>query len=94
MHVMNAYVYNLCIHTDDTKRPIENAPPPITLPYPKIYPIVVTKIISHANTYHLIIVFVGVIHAYEYQFLTLTVSTPNHSFSFKIHFKYSEIILM
>ena len=44
-------------------RPKENLPQPILVTYPKIYPIVVPKIIIYANTSHLIIAFLDVVHA-------------------------------
>ena len=62
LHVMNAYVDNASIREDDTKISKENAPPPLPVPYPKIYYIVVPKIIRYSNTSHSIIVFVGVVH--------------------------------
>ena len=68
LHVMNAYIGNASIREDDTNRSKENVPPPLPVPYPNIYPIVVPKIISYSNISHLIIVFVGVVHAYESQF--------------------------
>ena len=68
MHVMNAYVYNICICEDDNNSPRENVPPPVPLSHPKIYPIIVPGIISYANTSHFIIVFFGAVHAYESQF--------------------------
>ena len=63
MHVTNSYVYNVCIFEDDTNSPKENSPPPLPVPYPKIYPIAVPKVIRYTNTSHLIIVFVDVFHA-------------------------------
>ena len=63
---MNAYVDNVFIREDDTNNPKQNLPPPITVTYPKIYPISVPKIISYVNTYNFIIVFVDVVHAQEY----------------------------
>ena len=63
VHVMNAYVDNVCILEDDNNIPKENIPPPIHLPYLKIYPILVPEIISNSNTSHFIIVFVDVAHA-------------------------------
>ena len=63
VHVMSAYVDNVCICEDDNNSPKENLPPLLPLPYPKIYPIVVTGIISYANTSHFIILFFGVVHA-------------------------------
>ena len=63
MHVINAYVDNVCIHEDDNNSPKENVPPPLPLPYPKIYPIIVPGVISYANTCHFIIVFVDAVHA-------------------------------
>ena len=56
VHVMNAYVDNVCIHEDDNNRTKENTSPPLPLPYPKIYPLIVPGIISYANTSHFIIV--------------------------------------
>ena len=63
VHVMNACVDNVYICDDDTNRPKENVPPPLRVPYPNIYPIVVSKIIRYDNTFHFIIVFFGVVHA-------------------------------
>ena len=58
VHVMNAFVYNVCIHDADTNSPKENLQPPLPIPYLKIYPLVVSKIIRSAKTSYLIIVFV------------------------------------
>ena len=55
---MNAFVYNVCIHDADTNSPKENLQPPLPIPYLKIYPLVVSKIIRSAKTSYLIIVFV------------------------------------
>ena len=63
MHGMNAYVDNVCILKYDTNRPKENVPPPLPVPYPNIYTIVVPKIISYANTYHLILLSIDVVHS-------------------------------
>ena len=63
VHVMNAYVDNVCICEDDKNSPKENVPQPITLTYPKIYPIMVPGIIRYANTSHFILVFFGPFHA-------------------------------
>ena len=62
VHVINEYLYNVRINEDENNSPKENAPPPLPVPYLKIYPIVVPKIISYANTSHFIIVFVDVVH--------------------------------
>ena len=62
LHVMNEYVDNAYIHEDDTNISKENVPPPLPVPYPKIYHILVPKIIRYSNTSHSIIVFVGVVH--------------------------------
>ena len=35
VHVMNAYVDNVCIREDDTTIPKENVPSPLPVPYPK-----------------------------------------------------------
>ena len=61
VHVMNEYVDNVCIREDETNSPKENVSPPLPIPYPKIYPIIVPKIISYDNTSHFIIVFVDVV---------------------------------
>ena len=45
LHVMNSYVDNICSIEDETNIPKENVPPPILVPYPNIYPIVVSKLI-------------------------------------------------
>ena len=63
MHVMNAYVDNLCIREYDNNIPKENLPPPLPLPYPKIYPIIVPWLIIYANTSHFITVFFYAVHA-------------------------------
>ena len=63
LHVMNAYVDNICIFEDDNNIPKENLSPPLIIPYPKIYLIVVPGLISYANTSHFIIVFFGAVHA-------------------------------
>ena len=63
MHAMNAYVDNLCIREDDNNIQKENLPPPLPLPYPKIYHIIVPGLISYANTFHFIIVIFGAVHA-------------------------------
>ena len=63
VHVINAYVDNLCIHEDDTNSPKENLPPQLPAPCPKVYHIVVLIIIRNATTSHFIIVFVDVVHA-------------------------------
>ena len=91
---MNAYVDNAPIFEEDTNSSKENVPPPLPVPYPKIYHIVVPKIIRYSNNSNLNIVFVGVVHAYESQFLTLPVSTCKQSYSFTIHFNSSETIMM
>ena len=64
---MNEYVDIVCILEDDTNRSKENVPPPHPVPYTKICPILVPNIISYDNTSHLIILFVDVVHAWEYQ---------------------------
>ena len=51
--------------------PKENLSPPLPLPYPKIYPIIVPGIIRCANTSHFIIIFVDAFHAYKYPFFNL-----------------------
>ena len=91
---MNAYVENASIREDDTNSSKENVPPPLPVPYPKIYHIVVPKIITYSNTSNLNIIFFGVVHAYESQFLISTVSIFKQSYSFTIHFIFSETILM
>ena len=63
VHVMNAYVDNICIREDDNNIPTENIPPTLPLHTPKIYPIIVPGIINYANTSHFIIVFFGAVHA-------------------------------
>ena len=63
VHVMNAYVDNVCINKDYTNIPEENVPPPIPAPYPKIYPLKVPELIRYVNTYHFIIVIFDVVHA-------------------------------
>ena len=60
--VMNVYIDNLCIFEDDTNRPKENVPPPLTLTYPKIYPKTVPGIISYSKISHFNIVFVDAVH--------------------------------
>ena len=64
MHITNEYVDNVCIFKDDNNSSKENVPPPLPLPYPKIYPITVPGIIRYANTSHFIIVFVDAVHVY------------------------------
>ena len=64
VHVINVYIDNSCVSEDETNTSKENVPPPLPVTYPKIYPIVVPKIIRYANTSHFIIVFVDVVHAY------------------------------
>ena len=91
---MNAYVDNVCMHEDGTNLPKQNVPPPLSFPYPKIYLIVVPKVISYANTSHFIVVFVDVVHAYKSQFLTLPVSTLKHSLSYINHINPSETKLV
>ena len=59
---MNAYVENVCISEDENNILKENVPPPLPFPYPKIYPIIVTGLISYANTYHFIVVFVDEVY--------------------------------
>ena len=71
-HFVNSYVDDVCIREDYTNRPKENLPPPLPVPYLKIYPKVATKIIIYTNTYHFIIVFVEIFHAYESQIFNLT----------------------
>ena len=63
MHVMNAYVDNVCFCEDDNTRPKETVSSPLPLLYPKIYPIIVPGLIIYANTSHFIIVFSGSVHA-------------------------------
>ena len=63
VYAMNAYVDNVCISEDENNTPKENVPPPLPLPYPKICPIIVPRIISYANTSHSIILFFGAVHA-------------------------------
>ena len=63
VHVMNAYLDNVCIREDDNNSPNENVPPPLPLPYPKIYPMTVPEIVIYANTSHFIIVIFGTVHA-------------------------------
>ena len=62
LHVMNSYVDSASIFEDDANSSKENVPPPLPVPYPKKYHIVVPKIIRYSNTSHSIIVFVGVVH--------------------------------
>ena len=64
VHVMNAYVDNLCNSEDDNNSPKENVPPPLHLPYPRINRIIIFPgLIRYENTYHFIIVFFGAVHA-------------------------------
>ena len=62
VHVINAYVDNVCICEDEVNIPKENVPPPLPVPYSNIYPILVPNIVSYTNTSHFIIVFVDVVH--------------------------------
>ena len=64
VHVMNAYVDNLCICEDDNNIPKQNVPPPLPVPYPTIYPILVPCLIRYVNTSHFIAIFVDVFHVY------------------------------
>ena len=57
VHVMNAYIDNVRISEDDNNTQKENLRPPLPLPYPKIYHLIVPGIISYANTSNFIIVF-------------------------------------
>ena len=92
--VNNSYLYNVCIREDDTNSPKENVPPPLPIPYPEIYHIVVPNVISYSNTSHFIIVFDDIFYSYESHFLTLPVSTLKHFLSFTTHFNSSVNILM
>ena len=60
VHIMNAYVVNVCIREDDKKSP-KMLPPPLPITYPKMYSIIFPNIISYANTSHLIIAFVDIV---------------------------------
>ena len=62
VHVMNIYIYHLCICEYDTNRPKENVPPPLPLTYSKIYPKIVPGIISYYNTPHFNILFIDAVH--------------------------------
>ena len=94
IHVMNAYVYNLCIREYVNNSPKENVQPPLPLPCPKIYPIIVPGLISYSNTSYFIIVLFDTFHVQESQFLALPISTSKHSLSFTTHFNSSETIMM
>ena len=63
VHVMSAYVDHACIREDDNNSPKENVLPPLPLPYPKIYPIIVPGFINYSNTSRFIIEFVDAVHA-------------------------------
>ena len=70
VHVMNAYVDNVCICEYENNTPKENVPPPLPLPYPKIYPIIFPGIINYAITFHFFF-FLNAVHAYKSQFLNI-----------------------
>ena len=59
---MTEYVDNVSICNDKTNTPKENETLSLPVSYPKTYHIVVPKRINYTNTYHLIIVFVDVVH--------------------------------
>ena len=61
MSLMHMYMMYAFMRMTPTSQK-ENVPPLLPVPYPKIYPIVVPKIINYANTSHFIIVFVDVVH--------------------------------
>ena len=63
VHVKNEYVDDVFICENENNRPKENVPPPLPLPFPKIYPRIVLGIISYASTSQFIIVFFGSVHA-------------------------------
>ena len=63
VNVMNAYVDNVLIYEYEKNSPKENVPPSISIPDPKIYPIVVPKIISYTSISHFIVLFVDIVHA-------------------------------
>ena len=63
VHVMNAYVDNVCILDYDTNNPKGNLSPTFPVPYPNIYTIVVPKPVRYVNTSYFIILFAGVVHA-------------------------------
>ena len=62
-NVMNECVYILCISEDGTNSPKEKGPLWIYVPYPKIYPILVPKLIIYFRISHFIILFLDVFHA-------------------------------
>ena len=63
IHVINEYLYNVRINEDENNSPKENAPPPLPVPYLKIYPIVVPKITVYDNNSHFVFVFFDVVYA-------------------------------
>ena len=63
IHRMNTYVDNVFICEDENNNPKQNVPPPLPLPYHKIYHIIVPGLISYANTFHIIIVLFGALCA-------------------------------
>ena len=68
VHVMDAYLDHVCIRVDENNKSRENVPPKITLPYHKIYPIIVPGIVRYVNTSKFILVFFGAVHALESNF--------------------------
>ena len=65
VYVMNAYVDNVFICEDNNNSPKQTVPPPLPLPYRKIYPIILPGLIKYFKTSHFIYLFVGAVHAQE-----------------------------
>ena len=63
VNFMNTCVDNVYICEDENNIPKEKVPPLPPIPYPKIYPIIVPRIIRYANTSHFIIVFFDEVYA-------------------------------
>ena len=62
MHFVSSYLESFCIFDDKPNSSKENAPPPHFVNDPKIYPIVVSKMISYVRLYCLNIIFVDIAH--------------------------------
>ena len=60
--VMNVHVDNVYIREENNNSLEENVTLPIIIPFPKIYPMLVPKIIINANTSNFITVFFDVVH--------------------------------
>ena len=94
VNVMNSYVDNVCISEDESDNPKENAPPTLPFPYSSIYPVIFCGLISYVNTYHFIILFFYVVHAWQYLKKNLPVSKLKPYLYSTSHFNSSATTLM